>query len=609
MAVDSGACVHALVNVTDPTFSACAPVSPSISEALALQGAVRARTSSASIVALTIFGGVYTEAFTTFCAMCGKSGGIWHVLGLALDVPAFTATAAGALLHALPGTKCSSLYSAGLAEYGRSGTSQSTQRIGGIAGAPWYSIGRVQLIALVMLVQANVSVLMIEMDVILLRPLLPAIWREERSAHTAGHTARKWDGASMHCSQSAWANRYNLGLQLWWASSAETNLDFLSAVTVKTLRARNWNQQQFNIELLCRQHDKQPGASDSCPGPVPTLLKLPMCEKPLNPLHRLWSEQYSLPDLTDRVLRLNDVRKAAAETQLVAMHCVGGGDGAAKLSRFSNALLLDRYPARLHAGSNKRSGYVFIISPDLGDSLWNATSAALLRDTVILTFLLGDALRRTPLLLTHPPLRDALMHGSNEGSNTTVLPKWAQVNEDCWSMRLLSNCTGFLHAAFLRGHLFLNRSAVPRWESATWRRGWEQIRRDLEMDLERASSDDVDVSRDEAVVARAPDSLLVVDLLPYNAMSTVPTLDEALAPNQPPSPAWSNALAHGMRSLHADQVKANMLRDVWRCVRRELFIVPGVRHSLLKHCPKGYLGALEPSWYQVTKGQAGSKGR
>ena len=654
-------------NFDDPLLLRCAPRRPSIEQALDAQGAVRIRDGTASVVAVTIFGGAaYTDMFSSFCAMCAAAG-VYHLLGLALDKAAFQSTASGALVgvrgRADPPSsmvpRCSSVFSAGLAEYIRTtpdaGPSSRYHKEYG-ALSPWYSIGRVQLLYLAQVVHANVSALMVEMDVLLLRPLLTAIEREAAS-HPRSNLSR-FDFAALSCIKTPHHNRINLGLMLWQASSAAVNLDFLGTVAWKSIRDKSWNQQTFNLELGCRMAHK-------CIGPAPSLLRLEFCEMSAG-TRREWAEQSALPGVIEQVHRLGDVRRAVALTRHVAIHNVGGA--ADKVPALYAGLMVDAYPARLPAehgaegsagtdvegaealvqspsvsgkspsssastvpltttASPPRAGYVLVLTPNLSDWIVDQTAAALMRELYTLSLALGEVLRRTPLLVLQPPIIAA---------NSTV----HHVMPQCYDMRQLQTCEGsFLSAAFLHGHLFLNRSAVPRWAAAKWHRESEKMSSVLRSERERqpskppvgspmgwpappplnasahAASARAAPSREMAGDALRSDAgddttLLVFDLAPPRAQSRtsssassgtsratstsapLPTLEQALTPTEPPSRRWALSLLHAMSRMSADWPAAASAAN--HCVSRLFSTHPSVytrRDGLMYGCPRAFIGA------------------
>jgi len=234
-----------------------------------------------------------------------------------------------------------------------------------------------------------------------------------------------------------------------------------------------------------------------------------------------------------------------------------------------------------HLHPQRRIGYVLVLTPNLGASLWNRTEGALVREVYMLTMALGEALHRTPLLVLQPPTLD------QNGTAHFTQPH-------CYDMRQLQSCNGsFLSAAFLRGHLYLNRSLVPRWEVAKWRHGWGDVWSDLETAvveiaspptvgspagrppqsplpiLPRSVETDSDASP-RPTTSAADDTLLIIDLAPSSSAPLAwppgapistgtahelpalrPTLEKVLRPSEPPTPHWALSLVHAMTNLSA----------------------------------------------------------
>jgi hypothetical protein len=136
-------------------------------------------------------------------------------------------------------------------------------------------------------------------------------------------------------------------------------------------------------------------------------------------------------------------------------------------------------------------------------------------------------------------------------------PPGADAGPECYDLRRLRSCNGsFLPSSFLRGHLYLNRSAVPRFATlASWNDVRAQVAR-AEASRQAAAEDDL--------------LLMVLDGLEHELGSTgsrSPLTENALEtiirPRAPATATWRSALDKA-----ASELPPELLTAAEGCVRQ-----------------------------------------
>lgn len=473
-------------NASSQALDDCAPASPSIAEALHSQQ-VKAHVNR---VVITVLDEGYSNLLSTFEAMCQRNG-LPHTLALYLgDRKRSALRAARSATHTRSSTH-RIVHSWGLAAY-----SSHASVVGlpcEVAGRTrvrcgiFYNIGRTKLLFAAQLAHAGFSPINLELDVLLLRPPLAAIARVE-AVTAAQHQNQSLDGWAMFCHINRPAVRYNLGFQVYSVPVTRPVTQLLKSAAVAAFHDARWDQEQFNAEMNVMR--LKLGRLEICAHAQRTRMSAPL----LTTAGRAarageWLAQDHLPELLHELYVAGDVRAIGRrasrdEIGVTAAHLIGTVWYRPKLHWLMSALAYDPAPAQVSG----RRGYVYVVMPaHLHQTPLTPAHSLSLR----LTLALGTALHRTPVLPIFPNDAPSLCEAarvqqrtapglstsptSPPALNATACSALYQslqfvAGAECTALTDLRACEGsFMPAPFLRGHLYLNRSAIPcRAIRASW---------------------------------------------------------------------------------------------------------------------------------------------
>ena len=422
-------------------FATCAPTQPSITDALTLQRATAARP-----VVVTVYDSSYADFYTTFTAMCRKFD-LLQIVSLALDFRAF------ALANGDPTV----IYSSALSSYAGSKLVQQSRY-----DQKFHRVGRVRLVHMALVARAGYGPLMLEPDVLLFRSPLADLALVHADGYDVRHPAchatadglaspphalaSAVDGVAFSCKHVRDTNaRVNLGLQLYRSSPRVAG--FLSEVALNATSKLAWDQGAFSKGLRSRKPSElRFCAIEMCwadsifPATASQPLNTVLASRLLGAVHVAGS--------------LRPLTPQGNEHGMLGFHMIGLRD---KVGWMASSLVFDPHPA----ATSGRSGYAIIMTPPLASVEVPYVSAEDRVAVTALTLAVGALLHRTPVISIVPPR--VFTADARQAHHTAPVPHGFRLLSE-WDLRALRNCNGsFLPSTFLsRGHLFLNRSRVPR---------------------------------------------------------------------------------------------------------------------------------------------------